>query len=98
MVLGVVGTQLPLKLAWAVTIHKAQGLTLDKVVINVGKKEFSLDLTFVACSRVHKLTDLIFDPPFPFERLSNLANSQRLLECKEEDARLSQLEQHTLRN
>ena len=29
--------QLPLKLAWAVTIHKAQDLTLDRVVINVGK-------------------------------------------------------------
>ena len=44
--------QIPLKLAWAVTIHKSQGLTLDKAVINIGKKEFSSGLTFVACSRV----------------------------------------------
>lgn len=33
--------QLPLKLVWAVTLHKSQGLTLDKVVIDVGSKEFS---------------------------------------------------------
>ena len=44
--------QLPLKLAWAVTIHKSQGLTLDKVVVDIGKREFSTGLTFVACSRV----------------------------------------------
>ena len=54
--------QLPLKLAWAVTIHKSQGLTLDKVVIDVGKREFSTGLTFVACSRVRQLQDLFTSP------------------------------------
>jgi len=50
---------LPLKLAWAVTIHKAQGLTLNKVVIDVGKKEFSQAsrlwpvLEFVSSKTVH---------------------------------------------
>ena len=80
--------QLPLKLAWAVTIHKAQGLTLDKVVVDIGKKEFSSGLTFVACSRVRHLTDILFDPPFALERLANLAKSRRLQERKLEDARL----------
>ena len=83
--------QLPLKLAWAVTIHKSQGLTLDNVVIDVGKREFSSGLTFVACSRVRQLKDLLFTPPFPFQRLANLANSQRLRERQEEDVRLLSL-------
>ena len=90
--------QLPLKLAWAVTIHKAQGLTLDKVVIDVGKKEFSAGLTFVACSRVRRLQDLLFDPPFPFQRVANLANSQRLQERLLEDARLLLLDSSTLQH
>ena len=57
--------QLPLKLAWAVTIHKAQGLTLDKVVIDIGKREFSSGLTFVACSRVrsYPMCSLILHSP-----------------------------------
>ena len=87
--------QLPLKLAWAVTIHKSQGLTLDKVVIDVGKKEFSCGLTFVACSRVRKLTDILFTPPFPLQRLTSIANSQRLRERKEEDQRLLNLQEPT---
>ena len=87
--------QLPLKLAWAVTIHKAQGLTLDKVVIDVGRK-FSTGLTFVACSRVRRLEDLLFDPPFPFQRVAILAKSQRLQERILEDSRLLHIQRSTL--
>ena len=83
--------QLPLKLAWAVTIHKSQGLTLDKVVIDVGKREFSAGLTFVACSRVRQLQDLLFTPAFPYQRLSSLSNSSRLHDRQEEDRRLESI-------
>ena len=88
--------QLPLKLAWAVTIHKSQGLTLDKAVIDVGKKEFSPGLTFVACSRVRQLENLLFSPPFHYQRLSTMSNSRHLISRKQEDRRLQQLqpEQH----
>ena len=81
--------QLPLKLAWAVTIRKSQGLTLDKVVIDIGKKEFSCGLSFVACSRVRKLSDILFVPPFPLQRLTSIARSRRLHERKEDQRLLS---------
>ena len=80
--------QLPLKLAWAVTIHKSQGL---KVVIDVGKREFSAGLTFVACSQVCQLKDLLFTPPFTFQRLSALSNNRLLKERQEVDTRLLSL-------
>ena len=84
--------QLPLKLAWVLTIHKSQGLTLDKVVIDVGKKEFSCGLSFVACSRVRKLKDISFVPPFPFQRLTSIARSRCLQDRKEEDQQLLSLQ------
>ena len=83
--------QLPLKLAWAVTIHKSQGLTLDKVVIDIGKKEFSAGLTYVACSRVRRLSDLLFVPPFSYQRLAALSSHSRLQERQDEDHRLLSL-------
>lgn len=85
--------QIPLKLAWAITIHKAQGLTLNKVVIDIGSREFSTGLTFVACSRVRYLTDLIFQPPFDYDRLTSLSKSCRLHERQLEDQRLHSLSQ-----
>jgi ATP-dependent exoDNAse (exonuclease V) alpha subunit len=37
-------------MAWGITIHKSQGLTLDKVVVELGDKNFSADLSFMAIS------------------------------------------------
>ena len=44
-------TQLPLKLAWAMTVHKAQGQTLDAVEVYCGR-EFAPSHLYVAMSRV----------------------------------------------
>ncbi|CAG8743912.1 11190_t:CDS:1, partial [Ambispora leptoticha] len=46
---------IPLSLAWAITTHKSQGLTLPKAVIDISKKEFAAGLSFVAISCVRSL-------------------------------------------
>ena len=52
--------QFPLTLAWATTIHKVQGLTLDEIVVDMKGGCFSPGQSYVAFSRVKELADYTY--------------------------------------
>lgn len=61
--------QFPVRLAYGITIHKAQGMTMPRAVIDlsIGKKD--LALFYVAISRVRRLEDIMFEQSFDYDRL-----------------------------
>ncbi len=56
-------TQYPIRLAWAVTIHKSQGKTFDNVIIDLGKGTFSHGQVYVALSRCTSMDGIVLKKP-----------------------------------
>ena len=70
-------TQLPLKLAWAITIHKSQGKTFDRIIVDLGYGAFEFGQTYVALSRCKTLEGIFLKAPI---RPRDIKSDERIVE------------------
>ena len=83
--------QYPVKLAWAITIHKSQGLTFDRIVINAAGA-FAHGQTYVALSRCRTLEGITLTTPIPASAV--IADSH--VDAFNADMRAHQVDEQTL--
>lgn len=83
--------QYPLRLAWAITIHKSQGLTFEKAIIDAGRA-FEAGQVYVALSRCTSLEGMILRSPI---NAGIVLTHERIAQFGKKDRPVSELEQRT---
>jgi hypothetical protein len=78
-------------MAWGITIHKSQGLTLEKVVVDLGAKDFSAGLSFVAISQAETLQGLAFCTHFAHACLKKPKKTDSMLMFNKDNECCNQL-------
>jgi len=75
-------THYPIKLAWAITVHKSQGLTFDKAILDINSA-FAPGQVYVALSRLRSLDGLVLKSPFRIPSIGKDKNVDDFSKTKE---------------